>query len=63
MRWDRPDGEVWCQCPACGERVAEHHKTSMLIGAEWRPSAQGDGITAGFHLPGWYALRGGTAGG
>lgn len=58
MRWDRPDGEVWCQCPACGERVAQHHKTSMLIGAEWRPSAPGDGMTAGFHLPGWYAPAG-----
>lgn len=60
MRWDRPDGEVWCQCPACGERVAEHHKTSMLLGAEWRASAPGDGITAGFHLPGWYAPAGWT---
>jgi len=61
MRWDRPDGEVWCQCPACGERVAEHHKTSMLLGAEWRATAAGDGITAGFHLPGWYAPAGWTS--
>ena len=21
MVWDRPDGEVYCQCPSCGERV------------------------------------------
>ena len=61
MRWDSPDGEVWCQCPACGERVAQHHKTSMLMGAEWRATAQGDGITAGFHLPGWYAPAGWTS--
>ena len=61
MRWDRPDGEVWCQCPACGERVAEHHKTSMLLGAEWRAGAAGDGLTAGFHLPGWYAPAGWTS--
>lgn len=60
MVWDRPDGEVWCQCPACGERVAQHHKTTMLAGAEWRPSAPGDGMTAGFHLPGWYAPAGWT---
>ena len=60
MVWDRPDGEVWCQCPACGERVAQHHKTTMLAGAEWRPSGKGDGMTAGFHLPGWYAPAGWT---
>jgi phage terminase large subunit GpA-like protein len=61
MVWDRPDGEVWCQCPACGERVAQHHKTTMLAGAEWRATAAGDGgITAGFHLPGWYAPAGWT---
>jgi len=60
MVWDRPDGEVWCQCPACGERVAQHHKTTMLAGAEWRAMTAGDRITAGFHLPGWYAPAGWT---
>jgi phage terminase large subunit GpA-like protein len=60
MKWDRPDGDVWCQCPACGERVAQHHKSTMLAGAEWRPTAGGDGITAGFHLPAWYAPAGWT---
>jgi phage terminase large subunit GpA-like protein len=60
MTWDRPDGEVWCQCPACGERVAQHHKTTMLAGAEWRAGAVGDGQTAGFHLPSWYAPAGWT---
>lgn len=58
MVWDKPDGEVWCQCPACGERVGQHHKTTMLHRGEWRPSAKGDGKTAGFHLPGWYAPAG-----
>lgn len=61
MQWDRPDGEVWCKCPACGERVGQAHKTSMLAGAVWRPSCAGDGITAGFHLPGWYAPAGWTS--
>jgi len=61
MQWDRPDGEVWCLCPACGERVAQHHKTSMLLGGQWRASAKGDGQTAGFHLPGWYAPAGWTS--
>jgi phage terminase large subunit GpA-like protein len=60
MEWDRPDGEVWCRCPACGERVAQHHKTTMLVGGEWRSTAAGDGLTAGFHLPAWYAPAGWT---
>jgi phage terminase large subunit GpA-like protein len=58
MVWEQPDGEVWCQCPACGERVAQHHKGSMLDGGVWRATAKGDGETAGFHLPGWYAPYG-----
>lgn len=60
MEWERPDGEVWCRCPACGERVAQHHKTTMLVGGEWRATAAGDGMTAGFHLPAWYAPAGWT---
>jgi phage terminase large subunit GpA-like protein len=58
MVWDTPDGEVFCQCPACGERVEQHHKTTMLAGGIWTPTAKGDGETAGFHLPGWYAPYG-----
>jgi len=58
MVWDHRDGEVWCQCPACGERVAQHHKGSMLAGGVWRATVKGDGETAGFHLPGWYAPYG-----
>lgn len=61
MRWDRPDGEVWAVCPACGERVGQQHKTSMLLGAEWRATAIGDGKTAGFHLPAWNAPAGWTS--
>jgi phage terminase large subunit GpA-like protein len=61
MVWDRPDGEVFCQCPACGERVAQYHKQQMLSKAIWTPTAKGDGMTAGFHLPGWYAPLGWTS--
>jgi phage terminase large subunit GpA-like protein len=61
MKWDKPDGEVFAQCPACGERVSQHHKTTMLAGAQWQATAKGDGITAGFHLPGWYAPAGWTS--
>lgn len=58
MVWDKPDGDVWCQCPACGERLAQHNKVEMLAEGQWRPTAKGDGETAGFHLPGWYAPYG-----
>jgi phage terminase large subunit GpA-like protein len=61
MKWDRPDGEVFAQCPACGERISQHHKSTMLAGAVWQATAKGDGITAGFHLPGWYAPAGWTS--
>jgi len=61
MKWDTPDGDVFAQCPACGERVSEHHKTAMLTGAQWQATAKGDGITAGFHLPAWYAPAGWTS--
>jgi phage terminase large subunit GpA-like protein len=58
MVWDTSDGEVFIQCPLCDERVSQHHKTSMLAGGIWTPTAKGDGETAGFHLPGWYAPYG-----
>ena len=58
MVWDTKDGEVFCECPACGERVAQHHKSTMLAGGIWQATAKGDGETAGFHLPGWYAPYG-----
>ena len=61
MKWETPDGEVFAQCPACGERVSEQHKTTMLTGAQWQATAKGDGITAGFHLPAWYAPAGWTS--
>ena len=53
MVWERPDAEVMCRCPACGELVGEHHKATMLPGGQWRATAAGDGQTVGFHLPGW----------
>ena len=37
-------------CGGCGERVEERHKTDMLLGGEWRPTATSDSRTAGFHL-------------
>ena len=58
FKWDAKDSDVWLQCPACGEKVEQHHKQSMLAGGVWIPTAKGDGETAGFHLPGWYAPYG-----
>ena len=58
FKWSSPDSEVWVQCPSCGKRVDQHHKESMLSGGVWIATAKGDGETAGFHLPGWYAPYG-----
>lgn len=46
-------------CPACAATIDEGAKYGMLAGGEWRPTAQGDGQTRGYHLsslyspPGW----------
>jgi phage terminase large subunit GpA-like protein len=58
FKWNRPDGEVLYECVHCGERFEERHKARFLPGGIWIPSAAGDGMTAGFHLPGWYAPLG-----
>ena len=39
----------------CGALIGERHKTWMLEHGEWRPTAQGDGRTAGFHLSSLYS--------
>jgi phage terminase large subunit GpA-like protein len=55
FKWDSPRSEVFWQCPSCGERIAEAYKDQFLASAKWVATAEGDGRTAGFHLPGWYA--------
>ena len=59
IRW--PEGEPraarW-QCPDCHASVGNHQKTAMLAGGEWRPSAEGDGKTVGYHLPSLLAPHG-----
>src|SRR5438552_3652269 len=45
-------------CGGCGERVEERHKTDMLLRGEWRPTAQSDSHTAGFHLSALYSPLG-----
>jgi phage terminase large subunit GpA-like protein len=58
FKWDKPDGEVRYECIHCSERFEERHKARMLPAGVWVPTAAGDGMTAGFHLPGWYAPLG-----
>jgi phage terminase large subunit GpA-like protein len=58
FKWERPDAEVLYECMHCGERFEERHKARFLPEGLWVPNAKGDGITAGFHLPSWYAPLG-----
>lgn len=55
FKWDSPRSEVFWQCPSCQERMSEAMKDRFLADAKWVPTAEGDGETAGFHLPAWYA--------
>jgi len=54
-------GRLGYVCEHCGQEIQNHQKQSMLAPGEWRPSAVGDGKTAGFHLSslyspiGWFA--------
>ena len=56
LRW--PEGrprEAEYACAHCGALIGERHKTWMLEHGEWRPTAAGDGRTAGFHLSSLYS--------
>jgi phage terminase large subunit GpA-like protein len=56
LRW--PEGrarEAEYACDHCGALIGERHKTWMLEHGEWRPTAAGDGRTAGFHLSSLYS--------
>jgi phage terminase large subunit GpA-like protein len=56
LRW--PEGrprDAEYACAHCGSPIGERHKTWMLEHGEWRPTAPGDGRTAGFHLSSLYS--------
>ncbi|MBL8227279.1 MAG: phage terminase large subunit family protein [Bryobacterales bacterium] len=62
LRWPKGQTErAVYVCEHCGQEIHNHQKQSMLARGEWRPSAAGDGKTAGFHLSslyspvGWFA--------
>ena len=46
------------RCETCQELVAEHHKTTMLECGHWIAQADGDGVTAGYHLSALYSPLG-----
>jgi phage terminase large subunit GpA-like protein len=59
LRW--PEGrprEAEYACAHCGALIGERHKTWMLEHGEWRPTGEGDGRTAGFHLSSLYSPMG-----
>lgn len=47
-----------CGGDDCGAIIEEYHKTVMLMGGEWRPTAPGDGKTRGYHLSTLYSPLG-----
>lgn len=47
-----------CGADDCGAIIEEHHKTKMLLGGEWRPTATGDGKTRGYQLSSLYSPLG-----
>ncbi len=59
IRWEERLAETArLYCEGCGELIEERHKTQMLERGEWRPTAEGDGRTVGFHLSGLYSPLG-----
>lgn len=59
IKWDEgaPETAAYA-CEDCGALIEERHKTSMLSQGEWRPTAEGNGRTAGFHLSSLYSPLG-----
>jgi phage terminase large subunit GpA-like protein len=59
IRWEenRPE-TAHLICTACQGRIEERMKGELLAGGEWRPTATGDGRTAGFHLSALYSPLG-----
>lgn len=56
LRWPegKPD-EVVYECESCEAGIGEHHKTQMLLKGEWRPTADSDSVTRGYHLSSLYS--------
>jgi phage terminase large subunit GpA-like protein len=48
-------GEAAYKCQECEREIFDHEKTWMLERGAWRATAQGDGITRGYHLSSLYS--------
>ncbi len=59
LKWsdDDPNTAAYA-CEECGTLIEERHKTEMLNAGEWRPTANSDGRTVGFHLSSLYSPLG-----
>ena len=59
LNWEqgKPETALY-QCESCREKFPERHKPQMLASGEWRPTAPGNGKTAGFQLSGLYSPLG-----
>jgi phage terminase large subunit GpA-like protein len=65
MQWLRFERLLWekgnprsvaYHCETCDGAIEEHHKTAMLAGGEWRPTAEAqDPHTVGFHISALYS--------
>ncbi|MGC9330071.1 MAG: terminase gpA endonuclease subunit, partial [Candidatus Hinthialibacter sp.] len=59
LRWrDESKSAAVYVCRHCGGVIEEGSKTRMLAQGEWRPTAEGDGKTAGFHISSLYSPAG-----
>ena len=45
-------------CQVCDREIYDHQKNEILPAGEWRPTAQGDGFTRGYHLSSYYSPAG-----
>ena len=63
LRWPQGEPEKAAYfCEGCDAEIEEKHKTEMLEKGEWRPTAQGDGITKSYTINGLYTPAGWTPG-
>ena len=59
IRWDEGKPKTAALlCAACGVLIEERFKVQMLAQGEWRPTAEGNGETIGFHLSSLYSPLG-----
>jgi phage terminase large subunit GpA-like protein len=59
IRWSERQPETAAlACTACGALIEERCKIEMLARGEWRATAPGTGLTAGFHLSSLYSPLG-----